>query len=606
MNVGELSAVVTLDNNRLPEVASQTAADFGKVEKSIDSVTRTARQADAALSQYRAGIELLTRGTVSYNQAAGVFVDATGKQINTTRLLNQVGIQTTGQIRAQIAALDDLTDAFNYDAAATAALAKQKQRLQDQLGGLNPSLAGTGKAAGAANLALLDVGRVVEDLPFGIRGVANNITPMIQSFQRLAKESKTTGQSITSALLGALKGGGGVIALFSLASTAALLFGDKLFSIKGKAESAADGIDTLKEAAEGLVSLSGRDFKIVGSQRDLSLGALGLSAEESRLKDEIRRANADIVSLTQAEFVELQKKQARLTTIQALQSGVLKAVGSEGRERRLAAEASKFGLQIEFQKETTTKNRKATLAEIRALQDRISGALRLQGELGERLNRTYGELFAKQLVFFNRLPTIFGGEGGLDKGKDALGRTQVSLPEGTQLRGPGLEELQRRIEAIKLELPELASQASIAAGAIKDQLTPAALIFVDSLGGGLADVLVGFKNLNDFAEGMRDTLKGLARDLVAAAIKAAALLAISRLIPGLGLTGGFGTFFSGFLGFGASQRFASAPATSGLSPAALTGVAYRAAAPPQRRLVAEIDMNQLRFYLSENEALANA
>lgn len=65
-------------------------------------------------------------------------------------------------------------------------------------------------AVGRANLALLNVGRIAQDAPFGFIGIANNIEPLIQSFQALRKESGSTG-GVLSALGKSLIGPGGIL-----------------------------------------------------------------------------------------------------------------------------------------------------------------------------------------------------------------------------------------------------------------------------------------------------------------------------------------------------------------------------------------------------------
>jgi len=75
----------------------------------------------------------------------------------------------------------------------------------------------TGKALGndlrngsnQATAALTNLGRVVQDAPFGIIGITNNINPLLESFQRLKTETGTTGGAL-KALAGSLIGGGGL------------------------------------------------------------------------------------------------------------------------------------------------------------------------------------------------------------------------------------------------------------------------------------------------------------------------------------------------------------------------------------------------------------
>ncbi len=67
-----------------------------------------------------------------------------------------------------------------------------------------------------------NLGRVVQDAPFGFIAIANNLDPLLQSFQQLQKTSGGTTGALKS-LLGSLTGPGG-IALALSAVTSAITF----------------------------------------------------------------------------------------------------------------------------------------------------------------------------------------------------------------------------------------------------------------------------------------------------------------------------------------------------------------------------------------------
>lgn len=94
---------------------------------------------------------------------------------------------------------------------------------------------------GAANAlpALTDVSRVIQDAPFGIIGVGNNITQLASSFGNLQKR---TGSAKTAfqAILGSLTGAGGLVFGISTAVTLLTVFGDKIFSLIGTTNKLAD------------------------------------------------------------------------------------------------------------------------------------------------------------------------------------------------------------------------------------------------------------------------------------------------------------------------------------------------------------------------------
>lgn len=63
--------------------------------------------------------------------------------------------------------------------------------------------------AKGADQALLNLSRVVQDAPFGFIGIANNLNPLLESFQRLQKETGSSGKAM-KALASSMLGAGGV------------------------------------------------------------------------------------------------------------------------------------------------------------------------------------------------------------------------------------------------------------------------------------------------------------------------------------------------------------------------------------------------------------
>jgi hypothetical protein len=84
------------------------------------------------------------------------------------------------------------------------------------------SLGNLKNSSGSAMIALTNLGRVAQDAPFGFIGIANNLNPLLESFQRLKQEtgsSKAALQALGSSLIG-----GGGLGLALSAVTAAISF----------------------------------------------------------------------------------------------------------------------------------------------------------------------------------------------------------------------------------------------------------------------------------------------------------------------------------------------------------------------------------------------
>ena len=93
---------------------------------------------------------------------------------------------------------------------------------------LSTNLGKLPSASNQANQALLNSGRVLQDLNYGFIGVANNLNPLLESFQRLGERSKEAGSSIGKELVSALTGPAGIGVALSAATFIFLKFGDEI------------------------------------------------------------------------------------------------------------------------------------------------------------------------------------------------------------------------------------------------------------------------------------------------------------------------------------------------------------------------------------------
>jgi hypothetical protein len=116
------------------------------------------------------------------------------------------------------------------------------------------------KGSNDATLALMNLGRVAQDAPFGFIGIANNLNPLLESFQRLSKESgglKNALKALGSSLMGA--GGVGLaLSAFQFIALGGVDAVAKMFSgvdkAKAKADKLKEAANAAKEASEAFVS----------------------------------------------------------------------------------------------------------------------------------------------------------------------------------------------------------------------------------------------------------------------------------------------------------------------------------------------------------------
>ena len=112
-------------------------------------------------------------------------------------------------------------------------------------------------ASNQANQALVNSGRVLQDLNYGFVGIANNLNPLLESFQRLGEKAKESGTSVKKELISALTGPAGIGVALSVATFLFLKFGDEISNFISKVVSGNDVLKSQKEALAGI----GDEFK---------------------------------------------------------------------------------------------------------------------------------------------------------------------------------------------------------------------------------------------------------------------------------------------------------------------------------------------------------
>lgn len=136
---------------------------------------------------------------------------------------------------------------------------------------------------GQATSTLTNFSRVVQDAPFGLIGIANNIDPLVTSFQQLKASTGTTGGAF-KALVSQLAGPAGIALAISTVTSLLITFGDRLFDTGKAAEKVKSDADQLKEAINGIFSETAKEATAVTSliavlqneaeTRERKLGAL--------------------------------------------------------------------------------------------------------------------------------------------------------------------------------------------------------------------------------------------------------------------------------------------------------------------------------------------
>ena len=134
----------------------------------------------------------------------------------------------------------------------------------------------------SATTALSNLSRVAQDAPYGFIGIANNLNPLLESFQRLSKETGGTSSALKSMAQG-LMGPAGVGLALGAVSSLIVAFGPKIASF-------INGVDAAKEAEDKFAE-SLNKARASASESGIKLQAYINIADDATIADD-KRANA--------------------------------------------------------------------------------------------------------------------------------------------------------------------------------------------------------------------------------------------------------------------------------------------------------------------------
>ena len=301
---------------------------------------------------------------------------------------------------------------------------------------------GMGKLRGQAingNAAMTAFSRTIQDAPFGIMGVSNNITNLTEQFGYLKNKTGSAGGAL-KAMLRDLKGFGGVTLAISLATSALVLFGDKLFQTKDKTKELRDEQERLTKSLDdyifGLSAVEKANVKgEQNAQKELTtLKLLKSQIENTTLSTEKRlEAVREIRRIYPSYFKDMSNEKilngGLATTYDTLTTSILnrakataatnmivknseKLIAIEGklavkREERLKAE-KKYNAVLDNNKKSVNNYRGAAVDSAFA----ESGALNVLNKLREEENKLIAKKQTLELANIDLNQTI-GDVGGI-------------------------------------------------------------------------------------------------------------------------------------------------------------------------------------------------
>jgi hypothetical protein len=128
-----------------------------------------------------------------------------------------------------------------------------------------------------ATNALTNLSRVAQDAPYGFMGIANNLNPLLESFQRLKVEAGSTGGAL-KAMGAGLMGPAGIGLALGAVSSIIVAFGPKIADFINGTEKATE--------AEQKFAQSLRDAKAEASETGIKLQAYLSITQNANVSDE--------------------------------------------------------------------------------------------------------------------------------------------------------------------------------------------------------------------------------------------------------------------------------------------------------------------------------
>ena len=158
-------------------------------------------------------------------------------------------------------------------------LNKEIAALNPQIDAYRTALQKVGKPAGDATQSLINFSRIAQDAPFGMMGIANNLNPMVESFQRLAATEGGTKKALAAMAQG-LVGPAGIGVAIGLLSALLSTYSKEIGNFfKGASGQLDDFIKKLNELNEELYKIAAKSearqikgevyIGIIGSKADL-------------------------------------------------------------------------------------------------------------------------------------------------------------------------------------------------------------------------------------------------------------------------------------------------------------------------------------------------
>jgi len=194
------------------------------------------------------------------------------------------------------------------------------------------------QSSGAATQSMINLSRVVQDAPYGFIGIANNLNPLVESFQRLKSETGSTGGAF-KALATSLTGPAGIGLAVGILSTLLIKFGDSLFGASENSKKLAEEQKKVAEEQKNIIDGIGKEnaqVQILVTQ----LGKENLSREQK--EGILKKLN----QINPVYFGDLKNEEGLINNVNAAYDKYLKSLVRRTEAAILQKDLEKLSTQI--------------------------------------------------------------------------------------------------------------------------------------------------------------------------------------------------------------------------------------------------------------------
>ena len=264
-----------------------------------------------------------------------------------------------------------------------------------------------GKSTANATPALQEFSRVIQDAPFGIMGVGNNIQQLTANFGHLSKSAGGS-KAALKAMIGALAGPGGVLLAVSAVTTILTSYGDEIADFIKNTGGAVNAQKELSQAFESDSYKAAIEnvFKLNTTIEQAKKGIISKKEAVDEYNNTLGKSLGQVKTLEEAENSLNSKAEAyvKATLLKATANKVAEKAAEELADNYRVLQEKEEAYSKFQDKERTGRAKKAEKNTEERIRRNVDGVKKE----GAELQKTYQNIYSKITADIEKLQKDFG------------------------------------------------------------------------------------------------------------------------------------------------------------------------------------------------------